>query len=372
MFIPQFRPAVGGAERQAEKLALALVAKGCSVTVLTPRIDRDSPDEETIDGVLVVRFFLFDLSQLWRFYGVGLLNAPLILLQIIRAVYPYMLVADVLHAHLGSIHTLGAVLAARLAGKPSLCKAAVADDGSDLGELKRQGAIGKIVAWMLVRFVPRWIATTHAVALELKRAGVRHERITQIPNGVDHSFAKEIKLRPVRRFLYLGRISTNAKRDTDTLIAAFEKLALDLPDVELALVGGGDLFEACKRRILASASRGRIYLHGFDDPEKWLKWGDCFVLPSVREGLSNALLEAMSSGLACIANDIPPNREVLADGGSGVLVPGGRVDCLENVMRKMVTDEEFSNIMRLAAMRRVRNSYRICSVAEQYMTLYNK
>ena len=51
MFCPQFRPVVGGAERQAEKLAAALAEAGCRVTILTPRLDPDSPDMEEANGV---------------------------------------------------------------------------------------------------------------------------------------------------------------------------------------------------------------------------------------------------------------------------------------------------------------------------------
>ena len=58
MFCPQFRPIVGGSERQAEKLAAALVETGCRVTILTPRIDPDSPDMEEANGVIIERFRL--------------------------------------------------------------------------------------------------------------------------------------------------------------------------------------------------------------------------------------------------------------------------------------------------------------------------
>ena len=51
MFCPQFRPAVGGAERQGEKPAIAMVAAGCQVTIVTPSIDTASPEREEHAGV---------------------------------------------------------------------------------------------------------------------------------------------------------------------------------------------------------------------------------------------------------------------------------------------------------------------------------
>jgi hypothetical protein len=63
MFCPQFRPLIGGAERQAEKLAISLAAAGCEVILITPRIDLTSPDVEEIQGVRIERFPMTDLSR---------------------------------------------------------------------------------------------------------------------------------------------------------------------------------------------------------------------------------------------------------------------------------------------------------------------
>lgn len=185
MFCPQFRPLIGGAERQAERLAVALVAAGCRVRILTPRIDPHSPDFEETAGVQIQRFPLIDLSRRWPLQGIALLNIPFMLWQVIRAVRLQLKEADVLHAHLASLQTLGAVLAARLSGVPALCKAAMADQRSDLGELEKQGAGGKVVAWLVRHSLSCWVATTQAVAQALMNAGVKAKHIHQIPNGIN-------------------------------------------------------------------------------------------------------------------------------------------------------------------------------------------
>jgi len=372
MFCPQFRPVVGGAERQAEKLAAALADKGCQVTIVTPRIDTDSPDVEETHGVRIKRFAMADLSRRWPVPGIALLNLPFILWQVVRAVLPHIREADVLHAHLASLQTLGAVLAARLAGKPALCKAAMADQRSDLGEIEKQGPAGRMVAWLIRRTLHCWVATTQAVADALINAGVQPKRIVQIPNGIGLTEKVYDRAGPVRHFLYLGRLSTNTQRDVPTLIQAFERLALGLVDAELALVGGGDLLDATRSQAALCQARQRIHIPGFDTPEKWLEWADCFVLPSRREGLSNALLEAMVAGLPCVANDIPPNREVLADGVAGVLVPVGRIDELAATMQCMATDAIYAESMGIAARLRVTKHYAIEMVADRYLSLYRR
>jgi len=137
MFCPQFRPVVGGAERQAEKLAVALTEAGCRVTILTPRLDPDSPDSERVNQVTIERFPLTDLARRYPVSGIAVLNIPYIVWQIARAVGQRLEGADVLHCHLASLQTATAALAGRVVHIPVLCKAATADQRSDLGEIRK-------------------------------------------------------------------------------------------------------------------------------------------------------------------------------------------------------------------------------------------
>ena len=249
MFCPQFRPIIGGAERQAEKLAATLVETGCRVTILTPRIDPNSPDREEANGVTIERFPLTDLSRCYAVPGVAVLNIPYIVWQVARAVWPRLQGADVLHCHLASLQTAGAALAGRIAHVPVLCKVATAGHHSDLGEIRKTGASGRLVAWLVRRFIQTWVATTAAVETALVRAGVEPRKIVRIPNGVELPDELNTGGRAdrVRRLLYLGRLSKNTQRDIPTLVRAFDRIATKHPDLELAIVGGGDLFGETRR-----------------------------------------------------------------------------------------------------------------------------
>jgi glycosyltransferase involved in cell wall biosynthesis len=382
MFSPNFRASAlifgvaldqdGGAERQAEKLAAALAEAGCRVTILTPRLDLDRPEMEEANGVTIERFPLTDLSRRYPVPGVAVLNIPYILWQVARAVWPRLKGTDLLHCHIGTLQTAGAALASHMAHVPVLCKAAMADDRSDLGELEKTGPSGRLVAWLVRTLIQTWVATTGALEEALVRAGVEPGNIVRIPNGVNLADEQNAGARAgkVRRFLYLGRLSTNIQRDVPTLVRAFDRLATRHPDMELAIVGAGDQFEETRQLAETCAARERIFLPGFDRPEKWLAWADCFVLPSRREGLSNALLEAMAAGLPCIANDIPPNREVLDNGKAGVLVPVENSNALEAAMRNMVEDDRMARHFALKAKERAEQCYSIKSVAARYLNLY--
>src|SRR5262245_50273956 len=107
MFCPQFRPLVGGAERQAEKLAVVLVAAGWRVEMITTCVAPDSPDREETNGVTIERFPLTDLSRWYPVPGVAVLNIPYILWQVARAVWPRLKDMDVLHCHLASLQIAG-------------------------------------------------------------------------------------------------------------------------------------------------------------------------------------------------------------------------------------------------------------------------
>ncbi|MFO1356330.1 MAG: glycosyltransferase family 4 protein [Gammaproteobacteria bacterium] len=141
-----------------------------------------------------------------------------------------------------------------------------------------------------------------------------------------------------RHFLYLGRLGGKLSRDFETLLSAFNEVAATHPECQLAFVGGGSR-EAELRQMLEAVAhaRPRTQFVGFADPVPWMEWADVVVQPSLAEGMSNTVLEAMAAGICCIANDIPANREVLGDGQAGMLVTAGRVDELALAMRRVAT-----------------------------------
>ncbi len=375
MFCSQFRPLVGGAERQAEKLSKALVHHGVRLTVLTPRLDNDSPEYERDDGFVLHRFPLFDLCKRFpKIPGLGPLNLVSIREQTIRAVSSHLKDKEIVHTHIASPMSAFAMEAARKRKIPVLCKVAMAGERTDFRKVCEIGLGGNYIVRKMIRHMDRWIAITQAVRQSLLEWGVAPDKIVMIPNGVDlpENSAPIQKRRQGRHFLYLGRLSTGIQRDVPTLINAFDCLADQVSDAELALVGDGDLYQETVDLVRQTRNRERIQMPGQQVPGPWLQWADSLILPSRREGLSNALLEAMAQGLACIANDIPSNREVLDDGAAGVLVPVGDVDRLHMAVRRFAMEPGFVGKMGDAASQRVRERYSIEAVAEQCVQLYEQ
>ncbi len=107
----------------------------------------------------------------------------------------------------------------------------------------------------------------------------------------------------------------------DRLIDAFDAVWKDHPRSWLLMVGGGVLEEDLKRLAASKTAKDRIVFTGLQQEiAPYLKMSDIFVLPSDNEGLSLALLEAMSTGLICVSTDCTGSGEVIVDGQNGYIV----------------------------------------------------
>ena len=158
-------------------------------------------------------------------------------------------------------------------------------------------------------------------ARELNRLGVPQSRLAVIPNGIDSRVwrpgpaAMPTVLRGKRLFLYMGRLAP--EKNVEALLKAWRSVRPE--GCLLTVVGDGPL-----RTFLPLASDdGTIYWWGHErQPEQrlnLLRNAEVFILPSLVEGLSLALLEAMAVGIACVATDAGAHGEVLA-GGAGIVL----------------------------------------------------
>jgi len=372
MFCANFFPRVGGAERQAGKLAAALVAKGCRVRVLTEHLEPDVPSDEVRHGFEIRRLPFFGVARpAWAGPLSGVMNVGRVALTLSRELRREMIGFDVLHVHLVGLLGAAVVRAASAVGTPVVCKIGSSGAGADFLRITGNSYVDRWVNHVYHAGVDRWIATTDAVRDSMLDARIPLDRIVKIPNGVDVLPARTSRSAiGARRFLCLGRLSRESDRDYDTLLSAFSRLAERHPEIELALVGGGNLSQSLRDAARRGGYSDRVHFPGECEPDGWYAWADCFVLPSRREGLSNALLEAMAAGVACIANDIPPNRETLAGGDAGQLVPVEGVDALASTMEELIVDPEMLERLGHAAWDRAKAFYAIESVAARHIDLY--
>lgn len=375
MFCGQFWPMIGGAERQAQKLGMALLRRGCQVEVLTPQLEKSWGLEENINGLKINRFSLVNLTRnLKGVRGLGVPNTLLQGFQVKRAVSRYIENFDVLHAHIASPIVAYATEAAHAHGKMAICKIAAGGNSSDMISLRRTSLLGPQLIKTLISTMDRWVAISAEIRSDLQAAGVSPDRIVSIPNGVEvPPLANRGARKTACRFLYLGRLAHTAHKDYATLLRAFDRIAREFPECELKFVGGGDREDEVRRLLeFLPHTRSRTELVGFCNPKPWLEWADAIIHPSMAEGMSNTLLEGMAHGVTCIANDIPPNREVLGEGDAGILVPVGDVDSLVDSMRRLCSVAGECEYWRERGRKRVEDMYSIDRITNDYLQLYSE
>lgn len=178
----------------------------------------------------------------------------------------------------------------------------------------------------------------------VQRVSIPPRKVVRICNGVDHE-----KFRPragehaaaTVTFGTAGRMKT--VKNQKALCEAFTALLARRPDlaarVRLVLVGDGPLRADCEAHVAAAGARGRVIFAGeTDDVASAMRDMDVFVLPSLTEGISNTILEAMASGLAVVATDVGGNAELVDDGVTGVLVPAADVAALSAALERYADD----------------------------------
>ena len=137
--------------------------------------------------------------------------------------------------------------------------------------------------------------------------------------------------------LFVGRLVEH--KNLPRLLDAFARVASERPHVRLLLVGGGPLHDALVARIRELKLDGRALLLGErSDVAALMKAADLLVAPSLREGMSNVILEAMVLGLPVLATRVGGTPEVIEDGRHGVLVDPTDTQALADAMLQLIDD----------------------------------
>ena len=111
------------------------------------------------------------------------------------------------------------------------------------------------------------------------------------------------------------------RKRVDRVLKAFDVLSSEHPDLWVLITCYGPMKEEIEKKAAGSAARDRLKLVGFQaDTSRILKASDIYVLPSNDEGFGIALVEALSTGLVCVATNGPGPRDILIDGENGFLV----------------------------------------------------
>lgn len=155
------------------------------------------------------------------------------------------------------------------------------------------------------------------------------------------------------------------------LVEGFARLLSTLPTARLAIVGDGPWRADTEAAIGEHGVADRVILLGERrDVPRLLQGFDLFVLPSVREGMPNALLEAMAAGLAAVGTAVPGTEDLIEPGATGWLVPLRDAEALACALAEALSDRARLAQMGAEARRRVEQQYDYEVVMAQYQQLY--
>ena len=177
--------------------------------------------------------------------------------------------------------------------------------------------------------------------------------------------------------LFVGRIVR--QKGLHWLIPAFKELVPHYPETRLLVVGPTmkrDLTYArdIQKDVIASGLSARVDFVGrVDNVHEYMKAADIFALPTSHEGLSGAILEAMSSGLPIVTTDIPEiSLSQIEHGVEGLLVSVGNTIQLSNALMKLIDSPNLRTQLGTAARRRVLGEFTPGIVLEKYLDLYHR
>jgi glycosyltransferase involved in cell wall biosynthesis len=211
------------------------------------------------------------------------------------------------------------------------------------------------------------VALTREMRQEMIAAGLPPERITIVPSGVELPPGEPGPPEP-DRLLFAGRL--DRAKGLETLLEAVRILRASRPRAVLGVFGRGPE-EAALRATAARLGLGEaVSFEGWTDRlEAELARSSAVVLPTLGEGMSNVLLEAMAAGRPVVTTDIPANRELVTHGENGLLAPPGDPAALAGAIGTLLDDPGLARRMGSQGRRRAERDHSLDAMAARYERL---
>jgi sugar transferase (PEP-CTERM/EpsH1 system associated) len=285
--------------------------------------------------------------------------------------------------HTRNLAALEAVVPAWLAGVPVRVHG---EHGRDVGDLDGRRRRYQWVRRAYRPFVDHYVALSRDLAGYLVDAvGVPARRVSQVYNGVDidrftpaHGARSMIPGCPFgdSRHWIIGTVGRmQAVKNPIVLVHAFVHALQSRPELRgrlrLVMVGDGPLRAPCQELLERAGLSDLAWLPGeLDDVEKVLRGLDGFVLPSLAEGVSNTILEAMACGLPVVATAVGGNADLVSDGVTGIIVPPGDAPAIAASVLRLADNPESAVRMGKAGRESVESRFSLQAMVAAYQGLY--
>ena len=321
-------------------MATLLEDEGYEISVVTPKIYEGSHYFEAQNGIKVYRFPFFAQNRLLIEYeGVPYLRMILYFISGFLLTLCVILKnkCGLIHVHWAIPTGLIGVWVSRLLRKHIV----VTIHGSDLRlALERPGFLRKIFVYVC-RNAAYINCVSNVQKKEMEQLGIVSEKISIIPMGVDEVFFKEGKERKIESnrgpFIVLSNRNLLPIYNVSLLIRAVPLILKEEPGTRFLIAGDGSEKENLSMQVKNLNLIAFVQFLGrvpHQEMPRLLAEADVYVSTSPYDGTSVSLLEALASGAFPVVADIPSNREWIADGDNGFLVPQEN----ENMLAKRIVE----------------------------------
>jgi len=373
-----YHPEISASGVQCRSVARLLVGRA-EVRVLTTAINPALRAEEFVDGVEVFRIVVDVDSPLSK--ARAALMMTITLLRVMRR-------CDVVHLHGFSSKNVLITAVAGLLGRPIVMSLHTAgfDEAS---AIRQQGR----AAWWAFGRADRYLSVSPGLAASYHAAGLPADRLELVPNGIDTTrFApatieqsRQLRRRlslPVDRpiIMFVGFFSRD--KQPRLLFDAWRQLR-EAQGIESTLIFVGatkstyfevddDLVERM-RQDAGAAGLGKdvLFVGATDRVEDYLRAADLFALPSRREGLPVALLEAMACGLPCVASHLTGSTDGIVDHGiNGLLAASADEGAWARELAIVLRDPRLAQTLGTAARQTIVERYSSPDIANRWLRAY--
>ena len=271
------------------------------------------------------------------------------------------------------------------------CKRVHGEHGRDIHDLDGSNRKYNNLRRVLNPLIHRFVAVSQDLSNWLiETVRIAEGKVKQIYNGVDTTrFRPQTEIagketphvpenfQPNRDRVIVGTVGRLATvKNQRILIDALHQLLNDRGELRttlrLLIVGDGPERSALEDQIKRLSLEDQVWLTGDrEDIPQLLRIMDIFVLPSLGEGISNTILEAMASGLPVIASDVGGNPELVQEGRTGMLFPTGNTDALAHALLALAADKTLRQEMGNAAVMHIKQNFDWQRTVESYLALYD-
>jgi L-malate glycosyltransferase len=362
-----FHPFASGAERQALMQGVELVKRGHTVHVVTRAVPGYPIDDEEYRGILIHRWI--KTATFGPLFGLSFVA------RVMRALLRLRSEIEIIHTHQALWEAVATGMSRPLmSGKPTLIQPASAGYYGEAEELR--ATRGARVLRRAILANTAFAAISAEIEREWRALGVAEGRIARMASGVDaDSFhpgvsSVEADLLPRPRVMFTGRL--HPQKNLPLLLEAWIEVARHGP-ANLILVGPGNERQRLTELAGTLGISDRVQFVGaVDNPADYLRAADVFVLPSVAEGMSNSLLEAMATALSCVVSGIGGNTDLIADGQTGRLVMEPTAQAWSKTLLELLDSPSEAHRLGTAARQRIDSEFAHGVVVDRYLELYRR